>query len=158
MLVYKHIPYIVTLYVIDKIRVKELFVFYLIVAVSDLKILYKKRIINYLFLYFVNSYDFVNYISCVLFISLCDDFLQSIYVFMSFLYYFYSSLYLDDLVYYKCIIALLSIMCNVRLQISFVFLLKTYILFSIEKIITLHNYIIGLEILHNICNCLFLIL
>ena len=158
MLVYKHIPYIITLYVIDNVKIKELFVFYLIVAVSDLKILYKKQIINYLFLYFVNSYDLINYISCVLFISLCDDFLQSIYVFMSFLYYLYSSLYLGDLACYKCIIASLSIICNVRLQISFVFLLKTYTLFSIEKIITLRNYIVGLEILHNISNCLFLIL
>ena len=153
MLIYKHIPYIVTIFFINKLKIKELFVFYLIVIVSDTQIINKQKIINYLFLFFMNSYDFINYINCILFMSLWDDLFQSIYVFMALLYYFYSNLYIGELAYFKYIIALLSIICNVRLHISFIMILKTYMVLSIERVISLHNYIVGLEVLHHICNC-----
>ncbi len=158
MLVYKHIPYIVTIFVINKLKIKELFVFYLIVVVSDTQIINKKQIINYLFLYFVNSYDFINYITCILIISLWDDWFQSIYVFMAFIYYFYSNLYIGDLAYLKFVIALLSIICNVRLHISFIMILRMYMILSIERVLSLHNYIVSLEVLHHICNCVFLMI
>lgn len=156
-LVIKHIPYIVTIFFINKNKLKELFVFYLIVAISDIQVFYKKKIINYLFLYFVNSYDFIEYVKSLLFISLFTDWFQSIYVFMALSYYFYNNLYLCTFNYYKLIIALTSLMLNVRINITFIHILKIYMMFHLEKFITLRNYILLLEIVHNICNCLFLI-
>ena len=153
----KHIPYIVTVFFINKNKLKELFVFYLIVAISDMQIIYKKKIINYLFLYFVNSYDFIEYVKSLLFISLFTDWFQSIYVFMALSYYFYNNLHLCTFSYYKSIIALTSIIINVRINITFMFILKIYMIFRLEKFITLRNYILLLEVIHNISNCLFLI-
>lgn len=157
MLTIKHIPYIVTIFFINKHKLKELFVFYLIVVISDMQIMYKKIIINYLFLYFVNSYDFIEYVKSLLFISLFSDKLQSIYVLMALSYYFYNNLFLSTLNYYKSIAALTSIICNVRHNITFMFILKIYMIFKFEKFITLRNYIILLEVVHNISNCLFLL-
>lgn len=156
MLVLKYIPYILTIFVIDKKNLSNLFIFYLILIINDTRLIHKKFIINYLFLYYINNYNFIEYIKTILFISLFNESLQSIYVFMALTYHFYNDLYLLD--NFKSIISLLSICFNVRLQIPFIMHLRGYMIIRLYKIISLRNYMIICEILHNICNCCFLII